>query len=112
LTSLANATLTFNAYTVAARLRGEPENRQIALASLSGLVILLLLPLRRRPFRGVVLVLAIGAVLICANGCGSKGRPVTPTPTNSAATPGSYTVSVSATSGNIAHNVTVLVTIQ
>jgi hypothetical protein len=112
LKSLASATLTFDAYTPAASLREGPGDEHNALASLAGLTLLLLLPLRRRFLRGVLMVLVVGVALLGVNGCGRKGMPPTPTPTNPPATPGSYTVAVTATSGSIVHNVTVLVTIQ
>jgi hypothetical protein len=115
LKSLASATLTFDAYTPAASLRGEPGrpgSERIAFASLCGLTLLLLLPLRRGAWRGAVLVLALGIALVGVDGCGNKGMAPTPVPVNPPATPGSYTVSVTATSGSLVHNVTVLVTIQ
>jgi hypothetical protein len=112
LSNFSTATLSFNAYTTTSGLTHGPGDRT-ALAALGGCLMLFGLLRRRRWYR-----LPLGAlsliVAITAGGCGgnnatgNKGGGTTIDPT----TPGPYTIGVTATSGMITHQVTVLVNIQ
>jgi hypothetical protein len=109
LTNSGTATLSFNAYT--AQLEHRPMDRTV-LAAL-GVCVLLVWPRRRRWHR---LMLCVFGLVVAAgvSGCGSSSTPVSGGggSSNQPTTAGSYTVGVTATSGTITHQLTVLVTVQ
>jgi hypothetical protein len=112
LTNMASATLSFNAFTT----QGSSGSTTTAVLAACAAFLLLFLPNRRKPWRQFALCIAGLVIATSLSGCGNNvtgtgggGSGTSPTqPTN----PGSYTIQVTATSGSITHEVTVLVTVQ
>jgi uncharacterized repeat protein (TIGR01451 family) len=63
---------------------------------------------KKKMFAGLLLVFMLGAGVISQSACGSSGSPIN----NSFTPPGQYNVTVTATSGSIAHSVTVTLNVQ
>jgi hypothetical protein len=112
LTNTGNATLSFNAYTTPAA----GGSAMIADLTALGGLLLLLWPRSRVRWRGVALGIVGLMIAAASGGCGGNtvgtGGGGGGTSPNQPTTPGSYTIQVTAASGNIAHAVTVLVTVQ
>lgn len=80
--------------------------------SLAAAALLFLLPIRRRRWQAFFGALMMAFVLIAASGCGGTSKPITTGGGSTGTTPGSYTVTVTGTSGSSTATANVSFTVQ